>query len=106
MALAVTQARAALGVAAPQVRVEVHIASGLPAFSLVGLPQAEVREARDRVRSAILNSGLEFPLGRVTVNLAPADLPKGGGRFDLAIAVGVLAASGQARGRLEGVELL
>ncbi len=106
MALAVTRARAALGVAAPEVQVEVHLAPGLPAFSLVGLPRAEVREARDRVRSAIINSGLEFPVGRVTVNLAPADLPKGGGRFDLAIAVGVLAASGQVHGELDSVELL
>ncbi|ABM63167.1 YifB family Mg chelatase-like AAA ATPase [Halorhodospira halophila] len=106
MALAVTRARAALGVAAPEVQVEVHLAPGLPAFSLVGLPQAEVREARDRVRSAIINSGLEFPVGRVTVNLAPADLPKGGGRFDLAIAVGVLAASGQAHGELESLEFI
>ncbi len=106
MALAVSRARAALGVSAPAVQVEVHLAAGLPAFSLVGLPRAEVREARERVRSAIINSGLEFPVGRVTVNLAPADLPKGGGRFDLAIAVGILAASGQLHGTLDGVELL
>ena len=106
MALAVTRARAALGVSAPEVRVEVHIAPGLPSFSMVGLPRAEVREARDRVRSAIENSALTFPVGRVTVNLAPADLPKDGGRFDLAIAVGILAASGQAGGDPGGVELL
>ncbi|MCG5540818.1 MULTISPECIES: YifB family Mg chelatase-like AAA ATPase [unclassified Halorhodospira] len=106
MALAVTRARAALGVSAPEVRVEVHLAPGLPAFSLVGLPRAEVREARDRVRSAIINSGLTFPVGRVTVNLAPADLPKGGGRFDLAIAIGVLAASGQVHGDLDSLEFI
>jgi magnesium chelatase family protein len=87
--------RAPAGLAAPLVRVEVHLAPGLPAFALVGLPEAVVRESRERVRSAILNSGYDFPPGRITVNLSPADLPKEGGRFDLPIAVGILAASGQ-----------
>ena len=77
--------------------VEVHIASGLPSFTLVGLPDTEVKEARDRVRAAIVNSGFEFPAKRITVNLAPADLPKESGRFDLPIALGILAASGQIR---------
>lgn len=94
MTLAVTRTRAAVGIEAPAVAVEVHIAAGLPAFSIVGLPETAVREARERVRSAIQNAGFRFPVGRVTVNLAPADLPKSGGRFDLAIAVGVLIASG------------
>src|SRR6201992_1193976 len=87
--------RATVGPAAPLVRVEVHLGPGLPAFHLVGLPEAVVRESRERVRSAILTSGFEFPAGRITVNLSPADLPKEGGRFDLPIAVGILAASGQ-----------
>jgi magnesium chelatase family protein len=97
--------RAPSGLAAPVVRVEVHIGSGLPAFALVGLPEAVVRESRERVRSALLTSGFEFPVGRITVNLSPADLPKEGGRFDLPIAVGILAASGQLRaGGLAGRE--
>jgi magnesium chelatase family protein len=87
--------RAPVGLAAPLVRVEVHLGSGLPAFALVGLPEAVVRESRERVRSAILTSGYEFPSGRITVSLSPADLPKGGGRFDLPIAIGILEASGQ-----------
>jgi magnesium chelatase family protein len=87
--------RAPLGLAAPLVRVEVHVGSGLPAFHMVGLPQTAVRESRERVRSAISVAGFLFPSGRITVNLSPADLPKEGGRFDLPIAVGVLAASGQ-----------
>lgn len=87
--------RAQEGINAPEVKVEVHISNGLPAFTMVGLPEAAVREARDRVRSAIINSGFEFPLRRITVNLAPADLPKEGGRYDLAIALGILAASSQ-----------
>ena len=87
--------RAQFGIDAPEVRVEVHIANGLPAFTMVGLPETAVREARDRVRSAILNSGFEFPTRRITVNLAPADLPKIGGRYDLPIALGILAASEQ-----------
>ena len=85
--------RAPLGLAAPEVRVEVHLGPGLPAFALVGLPEAVVRESRERVRSALLTTGFEFPAGRITVNLSPADLPKEGGRFDLPIAVGILAAS-------------
>jgi len=87
--------RAPVGLAAPLVRVEVHLGCGLPAFALVGLPETVVRESRERVRSAILNSGYEFPSGRITVNLSPADLPKQGGRFDLPIAIGILAASSQ-----------
>ena len=94
MNLATVLTRAATGVDTARVAVEVHLANGLPAFNLVGLPDAEVREARERVRAAILTAGLEFPPRRITVNLAPADLPKSGGRFDLPIAVGLLAASG------------
>ena len=86
--------RAPLGLAAPQVRVEVHLGSGLPTFLIVGLPEAVVRESKERVRSALVTTGFEFPAGRITVNLSPADLPKEGGRFDLPIAVGILAASG------------
>jgi magnesium chelatase family protein len=97
--------RAPLGLAAPQVRVEVHLGPGLPAFALVGLPEAVVRESRERVRSALLTTGFEFPVGRITVNLSPADLPKEGGRFDLPIAVGILEASGAIpRGTLRGRE--
>ena len=106
MSLAVVHSRAAVGIDAPPVAVEVHLAPGLPALSIVGLPETAVREARDRVRSAILNSGYSFPAGRVTVNLAPADLPKGGGRFDLAIAAGILAASAQLHAELERFELV
>ena len=95
MTLAVVNSRALLGVDAPAVTVEVHISAGLPALNMVGLPEAAVRESKERVRSAIQTSQLEFPLGRITVNLAPADLPKTGGRYDLAIALGILAASGQ-----------
>lgn len=87
--------RAPLGLAAPQVRVEVHLGSWLPAFVMVGLPEAVVRESKERVRPALLNSGFEFPSCRITVNLSPADLPKEGGRFDLPIAVGILAADGR-----------
>ena len=105
MSLALVRTRALEGLAAPEVTVEVHLANGLPAFSLVGLPDTEVREARDRVRAAIQSSHFEFPQRRITVNLAPADLPKEGGRFDLAIAVGILVASGQvAAGRIEAFE--
>jgi magnesium chelatase family protein len=86
--------RAPFGLSAPQVRVEVHLGPGLPAFAMVGLPEAVVRESRERVRSALLTTGFEFPSGRITVNLSPAELPKEGGRFDLPIAVGILAASG------------
>jgi magnesium chelatase family protein len=95
MSLTQITSRAQLGINAPEVRVEVHISGGLPAFTVVGLPETAVREARDRVRSAIINSGFEFPARRITVNLAPADLPKEGGRYDLPIALGILAASGQ-----------
>ena len=95
MSLAQLNTRAQLGIDAPSVRVEVHIANGLPAFTVVGLPETAVREARDRVRSAIVNSSFEFPARRITVNLAPADLPKEGGRYDLAIALGILGASEQ-----------
>ncbi|MCZ2407201.1 MAG: ATP-binding protein, partial [Burkholderiales bacterium] len=106
MSLALVQSRALLGLAAPAVTVEVHLANGLPSFTLVGLADVEVKEARERVRAAILNSGLEFPSNkRITVNLAPADLPKDSGRFDLPIALGLLAASGQIdAARLEGWE--
>lgn len=95
MSLAVVYSRAKVGIEAPLVHVEAHLSNGLPAFSIVGLPEAAVKESKDRVRSAILNSGFEFPASRITVNLAPADLPKEGGRFDLAIALGILAASEQ-----------
>lgn len=87
--------RAPAGLAAPRVRVEVHLGPGLPAFALVGLPETVVRESKERVRSALITSGFDFPAGRITVNLSPADLPKEGGRFDLPIAIGILAASGQ-----------
>lgn len=95
MTLAVVLSRAQVGLEAPLVRVEVHITGGLPAMSIVGLAETAVKESKDRVRSALLNARFEFPRRRVTVNLAPADLPKEGGRFDLPIAVGILAASGQ-----------
>lgn len=95
MTLAIAYGRAGLGVDAPLVSIEVHLGNGLPAFNMVGLPETAVRESRDRVRSAIQNSGFEFPARRITVNLAPADLPKEGARFDLPIAMGILAASGQ-----------
>ncbi len=96
MSLALVQSRTLLGLQARPVQVEVHLANGLPSFTLVGLADTEVKEARERVRSAIQNAGLEFPGNkRITVNLAPADLPKDSGRFDLPIALGILAASGQ-----------
>jgi len=95
MTVAIVHSRALAGVDAPIVTVEVHLAGGLPGVNLVGLPEAEVREARDRVRAALQNAQFEFPARRVTVNLAPADLPKESGRFDLPIALGILAASGQ-----------
>jgi magnesium chelatase family protein len=95
MSLAVLYSRALSGLEAPLVTVEVHLAGGLPAFTIVGLPEAEVREARDRVRAALLNCRFEFPARRITVNLAPADLPKESGRFDLPIALGILAATRQ-----------
>ena len=95
MSLALVYSRAQIGVAAPLVTVEVHITGGLPRLSIVGLPEAAVKESKDRVRSAILTSNFEFPARRITVNLAPADLPKEGGRFDLPIAIGILAATDQ-----------
>ena len=95
MNLALVYSRTNDGIEAPQVIVEVHLGNGLPAFSIVGLPEMAVKESRDRVRAAIINSNFEFPSKRITVNLAPADIPKDGGRFDLPIALGILAASGQ-----------
>jgi magnesium chelatase family protein len=95
MTLAILASRALCGAEAPAVRVETHLGAGLPAFTVVGLPDTEVRESRERVRAAIINSGFEFPNGRITVNLSPADLPKASARFDLPIALSVLLASGQ-----------
>ncbi len=95
MSLAVVHTRAIFGVSAPAVTVEVHLSGGLPTLSIVGLPEAGVRESKDRVRSALINSGFDYPQRRITINLAPADLPKEGGRYDLAIALGILAASKQ-----------
>ncbi|MDR3419410.1 MAG: magnesium chelatase domain-containing protein [Nevskia sp.] len=107
MGLATVLSRAQNGLSADPVSVEVHLAPGLPGLSIVGLPEAAVRESRDRVRAAILNSGYQFPNRRVTVNLAPADLPKDGGRFDLPIALGILAASDQIPAQaLDGLEVL
>ena len=87
MSLAVVQTRAKQGVQAPLVSVEVHLSNGLPAFHMVGLPETAVKESKDRVRSAIINSHFEFPARRITVNLAPAELPKEGSRFDLALSL-------------------
>ena len=98
MSLAVLYSRALAGMEAPLVTVEVHLANGLPMFTIVGLPEAEVKESKDRVRAALLNARFEFPARRITVNLAPADLPKESGRFDLPIALGILVASGQLSG--------
>src|SRR5690554_6560744 len=95
MSLAILASRALYGFQAQPVRVEVHVGSGLPNFLIVGLPDAGVRESRERVRSALQSCGYEFPAGRITVNLAPADLPKDSGRYDLAIALGILLASDQ-----------
>src|SRR5882724_4790158 len=95
MTLAVVRSRGLSGMFAPDVTVEVHLANGLPSFTIVGLPDTEVKESRERVRAALQNSHFEFPTRRITVNLAPADLPKESGRFDLPIALGILAASGQ-----------
>ena len=95
MSLAILKSRALAGINAPEVTVEVHLANGLPSFAIVGLAETEVKEARERVRAAIQNARFEFPAKRITVNLAPADLPKESGRFDLPIALGILAASGQ-----------
>ncbi len=95
MSLATLHTRALNGINALPVVVEVHISNGLPALSIVGLPEAAVRESKDRVRAAIINANFEFPARRITINLAPADLPKDGGRYDLPIALGILAASNQ-----------
>jgi magnesium chelatase family protein len=95
MSLAIVYTRAALGVSAPLITVEVHISTGLPGLTMVGLPETTVKEARDRVRSAIINSGYSFPAKKITINLAPADLPKEGGRYDLPIALALLVASEQ-----------
>ncbi|PLW68483.1 YifB family Mg chelatase-like AAA ATPase [Pseudohalioglobus lutimaris] len=99
MELSVIHSRALSGLSAPMVRVEAHLSNGLPAFNIVGLPETAVRESKERVRSALLNSHFEFPDRRITINLAPADLPKVGGRFDLPIALGILIASGQLENR-------
>ena len=105
MSLAVVRSRALVGIRAPAVTVEVHLGPGLPTFTIVGLPDAEVREAKDRVRAALNQARFEFPARRITVNLAPADLPKDSSRLDLPIALGILAASGQLpAGALEGHE--
>jgi len=95
MSLAVVYSRAGVGIESPLVTVEVHIANGLPGLSIVGLPETAVKESKDRVRGAIVNSNFEFPAKKIIINLAPADLPKDGGRFDLPIAIGILLASGQ-----------
>src|SRR5215210_8153450 len=97
MSLAVVLSRGLAGLDAPLVTVEVHLGGGLPAFNLVGLPETEVKESRDRVRAALSNAQFDFPRSKITVNLAPADLPKASGRFDLPIALGILAATGQLR---------
>lgn len=107
MSLAVVYSRAPVGISAPLVSVETHLANGLPALSIVGLPETEVKESKDRVRAALLNARFEFPSRRITINLAPADLPKESGRFDLAIALGILAASQQVTSnKLEQYEFL
>jgi magnesium chelatase family protein len=105
MNLSIIKSRALCGMQAPEVTVEVHLANGLPAFTIVGLADTEVREAKDRVRAALQTANFDFPARRITVNLAPADLPKDSGRFDLPIALGILAASGQLpHAAMEGVE--
>ena len=95
MSYASINTRAQLGLNAPPVSVEVHLSNGLPCFSIVGLPELAVRESRERVRAALVNCHFKFPARRIIVNLAPAELPKQGGRFDLAIAIGLLIASEQ-----------
>jgi magnesium chelatase family protein len=95
MSLAIIYTRAAFGISAPLITIEIHISNGLPGLTMVGLPETTVREARDRVRSAIINSGYTFPAKKITINLAPADLPKEGGRYDLPIALALLVASEQ-----------
>jgi magnesium chelatase family protein len=107
MSLATVRSRAQNGLAADAVTVEVHLANGLPSLNIVGLPEAAVREAKDRVRAALITSGYAFPQRRITIHLAPADLPKHGGRFDLAIALGILLAQGDLpQGCLDGIEVL
>ncbi len=107
MSLAIVFSRAQSGIEAPLVTVEVHLSNGLPGLAIVGLPETAVKESRERVRAAIQNAGFEFPLRRITINLAPADLPKEGGRYDLAIALGILAASAQLpAGRLVNFEFI
>ena len=95
MSFAKIYTRGLLGLHAPLIEVEVHVSQGLPSLTIVGLAEAAVRESKDRVRSAIINSGFQFPTKRLTINLAPADLPKDGSRLDLPIALGILMASGQ-----------
>lgn len=105
--IATVHTRAGIGVESPSVSVETHLSAGLPSLSIVGLPETAVRESRERVRSAIINSGFQFPTQRMTINLAPADLPKQGGRFDLPIAISILSASRQLPDdRLPGLEFL
>ena len=107
MSLAIVYSRASMGVQAPLVTIEVHLSNGKPGFTLVGLPEKTVKEAQDRVRSALMNAQFKYPAKRITVNLAPADLPKEGGRFDLPIAIGILAASDQLDGsRLKQFEFI
>lgn len=95
MYLSILRSRSQTGIQSPLVIVETHLSNGLPNFSIVGLPEAAVKESKHRVRSTLINTHFDFPDRRITVNLAPADLPKSGGRFDLPIAIGILAASGQ-----------
>src|SRR3990172_3004201 len=107
MDVAIIHSRALYGINSPLVAVEVHLSRGLPGLSIVGMPETAVKESKDRVRSAILNTHFEYPLRRITINLAPADLPKDSGRFDLAIAIGILAASGQvSRTHLDAYEMI
>ncbi len=107
MSIAIIYSRAQFGMEALLVSVEVHLSNGLPSFSIVGLPEAAVRESKDRVRAALINSNFDFPHQRIIVNLAPADLPKQGGRFDLPIALGLLVASKQlAADTLNGYEFI
>ena len=106
MSLSIVYTRANLGVDAPLVTIEVHLSNGLPAFNLVGLPETTVKESRDRVRSALINSDFEFPCKRITVNMAPADLQKGGSSFDLAIAIGIIAASEQLKSTAPAFDLV
>ena len=107
MSFAKVYTRGLLGLHAPAIEVEVHLSQGLPSLTIVGLAEAAVRESKDRVRSAIINSGFQFPTKRLTINLAPADLPKDGSRLDLAIALVILIASGQLPEQSnEGLEII